>query len=151
MTSARQETQRSSDSAPAGRVPPADNRPGAAQGPRPAKMPPRRTWLWFVLVLLANFLLVRLLMPSPAAPLTVPYPLFKQEVRKGNVTAIFSRGETIKGRFAAPVTYPPAGEQRTAPRNFAGLEGTPVYERFASGEWQYRHLVMRKRVHAELG
>ena len=54
-------------------------------------------------------------MPSPEAPVTVPYTLFKEEVRKGNVKAIFSRGETIKGRFAAPVTYPPAPEQRTAP------------------------------------
>jgi cell division protease FtsH len=78
-------------------------------------MPPRRTWLWFVLVLLANYVLVQFLMPSPAAPVTVPYTLFKEEVRKGNVKAIFSRGETIKGRFAAPVTYPPAGEQRAAP------------------------------------
>jgi cell division protease FtsH len=30
-------------------------------------MPPRRTWLWFALILLANFLLVRLLFPSPEA------------------------------------------------------------------------------------
>jgi ubiquinone/menaquinone biosynthesis C-methylase UbiE len=34
-------------------------------------------------------------------------------------------------------------------RNFAGVEGTLVYERFASGEWQYMHLVLRKRVSAE--
>jgi cell division protease FtsH len=78
-------------------------------------MPPRKTWLWFVLILLANYLLMRLLMPSADAPVTVPYTLFKEEVKKGNVKAIFSRGETIKGRFAAPVTYPPAGEQRAAP------------------------------------
>jgi cell division protease FtsH len=78
-------------------------------------MPPRRTWLWFVLVLLANYILVRLLMPGPDAPLTVPYTLFKEEVQKGNVTAIFSRGEIIRGRFATPVTYPPAGEQSATP------------------------------------
>ena len=113
MNSTRQQTQRNSDAAPAGRVQPADRRPGAAPGPGQAKMPPRRTWLWFVLALLANYLLVRLLMPGPEAPVTVPYTLFKEEVRKGNVKAIFSRGETIRGRFAAPVTYPPAGEQRS--------------------------------------
>jgi cell division protease FtsH len=67
-----------------------------------------------VLVLLLNFLLARLLMPSPEAPVTVPYTLFKEEVKKGNVKAIFSRGEIIKGRFAAPVTYPPANTQRGA-------------------------------------
>ena len=115
MNSTRQQTRRNSDSAPAGRVQPADRRPGAAKGTGQAKMPPRRTWLWFVLVLLANYLLVRLLMPSPEAPVTVPYTLFKEEVRKGNVEAIYSRGETITGRFTAPVTYPPAGEQRAAP------------------------------------
>jgi cell division protease FtsH len=115
MNSTRPQTQRNSDSTQVGRIPPADRRPGTAQGPGQATMPPRRTWLWFVLVLLANYVLVQFLMPSPAAPVTVPYTLFKEEVRKGNVKAIFSRGETIKGRFAAPVTYPPAGEQRAAP------------------------------------
>ena len=115
MNTTRQQTRRNSDSAPAGRAQPADRRPGAAPGTGQAKMPPRRTWLWFVLALLVNYLLVRLLMPSPGAPVTVPYTLFKEEVRKGNVKAIFSRGETIKGRFAAPVTYPPAGEQRAQP------------------------------------
>jgi cell division protease FtsH len=115
MNSTRPQTQRNSDSAPAGRGQSADRRSGATPGPGPAKMPPRRTWLWFVLVLLVNYVLMRLLMPSPGAPVTVPYTLFKEEVRKGNVKAIFSRGETIRGRFAAPVTYPPAGEQRVAP------------------------------------
>jgi cell division protease FtsH len=115
MNSTRPQTQRTSDSAPAGRVQLADRRPGAAPGPGQAKMPPRRTWLWFVLVLLVNYLLMRLLMPSPGAPVTIPYTLFKEEVKKGNVQAIFSRGDTIRGRFAAPVTYPPAGEQSAAP------------------------------------
>jgi len=115
MNSTRPQTQRNSDSAPAGRVQPTDRKPGAPQGTRQAKMPPRKTWLWFVLVLLVNYVLMRLLMPSPGAPVTVPYTLFKEEVRQGNVKAIFSRGETIRGRFATPVTYPPAGEQKTAP------------------------------------
>src|SRR4029453_16554995 len=84
-------------------------------GPGQAKMPPRRTWLWFVLVLLVNYVLMRLLMPSPGAPVTVPYTLFKEEVKKGNVKAIFSRGEIIRGRFATPVTYPPVGDERAAP------------------------------------
>jgi len=29
-------------------------------------------------------------------------------------------------------------------RNFAGVEGTLVHDRFASGEWEYMHIVMRK-------
>ena len=115
MNTTRPQTRRNSDSVPAGRDQPADRRPGAAPGTGKVKMPPRRTWLWFMLALLVNYLLMRLLMPSPGEPITVPYTLFKEEVRKGNVQAIFSRGETIRGRFAAPVTYPPAGEQRAAP------------------------------------
>ena len=110
------QTQRRSDSAPTGRLPPADTRPGAAKGAGQAKMPPRRTWLWFVLVLLANFFLVRFLMPAADAPVTVPYTLFKEEVGKRNVHAIHSQGDTITGRFKAPVTYPPADATSAAPK-----------------------------------
>jgi cell division protease FtsH len=115
MSSMGQQTRGNSDSTPAGRVPPTDSQPGAPRGIGQAKMPPGRSWLWFVLILLANYLLVRLLMPSPDAPVTVPYTLFKEEVGKGNVEAIYSRGETLTGRFTAPVTYPPAGEQGVGP------------------------------------
>ena len=45
----------------------------------------------------------------------MPYTLFKEEVRKGNVQAIHSQGDTITGRFKAPVTYPPASEKSAAP------------------------------------
>ena len=130
MSVTGQQKGRRSDSAPAGRVPPADTRPGAPKGAGPATMPPRRTWLWFVLVLLANFFLVRLLMPGAEAPVTVPYTLFKEEVGKGNVQAIHSQGDTITGRFKAPVTYPPAGEksggaQRRAPDDEPARRGAP--------------------------
>jgi cell division protease FtsH len=114
MGATGQQKARKGESAPAGRVQPADTRPGAAKGAPPAKMPPGKTWLWFVLALLANFLLVRLLMPGAEAPVTVPYTLFKEEIRKGNVEAIYSQGDTITGRFKAPVTYPPPGEKPAA-------------------------------------
>ena len=116
MSVTGRQTQRRSDSAPTGRLPPADTRPGAAKGAGQAKMPPRRTWLWFVLVLLANFFLVRFLMPAADAPATVPYTLFKEEVGKRNVQAIHSQGDTITGRFKAPVTYPPADATSAAPK-----------------------------------
>jgi cell division protease FtsH len=96
---------------------PGDTRPGAPKGSKSPKMPPGRTWLWFVLLLLANFLLMRQFMPSPAAPVTVPYTLFKEEVGKGNVQAIYSQGDTLAGRFRAPVTYPPAGEKSVTPKD----------------------------------
>ncbi|HEU4720289.1 MAG TPA: ATP-dependent zinc metalloprotease FtsH [Gemmatimonadaceae bacterium] len=70
-----------------------------------AALPPRRTWATFLLVVIANFLLVRLLFPS-AQPSKVPYTLFREEVARKNVAAIYSRGASITGRFASPVTYP---------------------------------------------
>ena len=86
--------------------------PRRAPGPeRQNTMPPRRTWLWFALILLVNFLVVKLLFPGPEAPIQVPYTFFKEEVRAGNVEAIFSRGDTVEGRFKKPVTYPPKGEE----------------------------------------
>src|SRR5215211_5729768 len=78
-------------------------------------MPPRRSWLWFALILLANFLLVRLILPGPEAPVEVPYTFFKEEVRAGNVEAIYSQGDTVEGRFEEPVTYPPKGEGGSEP------------------------------------
>jgi cell division protease FtsH len=77
-------------------------------------MPPSRTWLWFLMVLVANYLIVRFLVPSPEAPVTVPYTFFKEEVAKHNVKSIYSQGESITGRFASPVTYPPAEEKSAA-------------------------------------
>ena len=78
-------------------------------------MPPGRTWLWLAGILLANYLLMKFLLPSPDAPVTVPYTFFKKEVANRNVAAIHSQGETITGRFKAPVTYPPAGEKNSVP------------------------------------
>jgi cell division protease FtsH len=70
-------------------------------------MPPRRAWLTFLLILLANFFLMRLIAPSEEEPITIPYTVFKQQVTAGNVAAIYSQGEVIEGRFADPVTWPP--------------------------------------------
>ena len=115
MNSTGQQTRRNSDSAPAGGLRPADTRPGAPKGTGQAKMPPGRTWLWLLGILLANYLLMKFLLPSPDAPVTVPYTFFKKEVANRNVQAIHSKGETITGRFKAPVTYPPAGEKIAVP------------------------------------
>jgi cell division protease FtsH len=87
---------------------PSPSRPGEASDPRPGDSPPppgRRAWLTFLLLLAVNFLIVRALFPSSEA-VTVPYTLFKQEVREGNVEAIYSRGTRITGRFETPVSYP---------------------------------------------
>src|SRR5919202_4489463 len=85
--------------------------PRRAAGPeRQSTMPPRRSWLWFALILLVNILAVRFLFPGPEAPVEVPYTFFKEQVRAGNVEAIYTQGDTVEGRFKKAVTYPPKGE-----------------------------------------
>ena len=69
-------------------------------------MPPRRTWTWFIIILVVNFLVVRFLMPREGEPTVIPYTLFKQEVARSNVEAIYSHGESLTGRFRTPVRYP---------------------------------------------
>jgi len=91
--------------------------PGAPTKPGQSRMPPRRVWLTFVAILLVNYFLVRLLFPGPNEPITVPYTTFKEEVGKGNVKAIYSRGTSIEGRFQSPVTWPPPGEQPAPGKN----------------------------------
>ena len=114
MALAEQQIRRGSGSIPTGRTQPPKSGPGAPKGTVQAKMPPGKTWLWFLGILLANYLLMRLLLPSPEAPVTVPYTLFKEEVAKRNVEAIHSQGETITGRFKSPVTYPRRAKRRHA-------------------------------------
>ncbi|GIK86912.1 MAG: ATP-dependent zinc metalloprotease FtsH [Betaproteobacteria bacterium] len=92
-------------------------RPGGPQaaGKGPGPSLPARIWLWFAIALLVNFFATRLLFPPADAPLVVPYTLFKEEVAKRNVQAIYSRGESLTGRFAAPVTFPPPEPAGAAP------------------------------------
>src|SRR5512134_277542 len=81
--------------------------PGApGQGGAPPVMPPRRTWLTFLIILAINFVIFRVLFPGRETAVQVPYTLFKQEVTKRNVTRIYSRGEKVTGRFVSPVRYP---------------------------------------------
>jgi cell division protease FtsH len=77
-----------------------------------AKLPPRRSWLIFLGVLLVNYLLVRSLFPGPGDPLTIPYTTFKDQASKGNVASIYSRGTSLEGRLKSPITWPP--DEKTA-------------------------------------
>src|SRR5215218_5337929 len=114
MTTPRESTNTTErDPTPSGSPPDEPRRAPGSE--RQGTMPPRRTWLWFALILLANFLLVRLLLPGPEAPVEVPYTFFKEQVSSGNVEAIFTQGDTVEGRFEEPVTYPPKGEEGSEP------------------------------------
>ena len=93
-----------------GRMPPTD--PNAESGPKSPlqSMPPRRAWLTFLLVLVVNYLIVRMLFPGGQA-ITIPYTTFKDQVVNGNVEAIYSRGADIEGRFKQELTWPPPNEE----------------------------------------
>jgi cell division protease FtsH len=75
-------------------------------------MPPRRTWLTFLIILLVNYLVARLLFGNADAPVTIPYTAFKEQVLGDNVESIYSKGASIEGRFVKPVTWPPVAADK---------------------------------------
>ncbi|HEX7940408.1 MAG TPA: ATP-dependent zinc metalloprotease FtsH, partial [Gemmatimonadaceae bacterium] len=100
------------------RPPSSNDGTGPAGGEQSSqRMPPRRTWLSFLIILLINVAIVRFLFPSTSAPAKVPYTLFREQVAARNVQAIYSRGSSITGRFVKPITYPrdTTGGGRPAP------------------------------------
>ena len=82
----------------------------------------------FVIIIIINYLVMRLIFPGPEEPVTIPYTYFKQQVVKGNVSAIYSKGTSIEGRFAAPIKWPPFDEPKdvkklpSAPRDSSGSQ-----------------------------
>jgi cell division protease FtsH len=84
-----------------------------AEGEEKWKMPPRSSWLWFIMILVVNYLLVRSLFPTDSAE--VSYSFFKEQVQDDNVQAIYSRGDTLTGRFIKPVVYPKEKEKEKEP------------------------------------
>ncbi|MET0984155.1 MAG: ATP-dependent zinc metalloprotease FtsH [Steroidobacteraceae bacterium] len=108
---------------------------GRAQGPSapgPAgKLPTRRAWMAFFVILVLNYLLMRLLFPAPDEAVMVPYTAFKEQVAAENVEAIYSKGASIEGRFVKPVTWPPQEEQQASERKasdapWSRLVGSPA-------------------------
>ncbi|HSV82423.1 MAG TPA: ATP-dependent zinc metalloprotease FtsH [Ramlibacter sp.] len=93
---------------------PAKKPPLPAGGGQPM-LPPRKYWALFALVLLVNYLVMNHLFPGADAPVKVPYTVFREEVGKGNVAAIYSRNTSIEGRFKAPVTWPTPEQVKQRP------------------------------------
>ena len=125
MTTSGQPTK---DRGPLGRLPTPETGPGGNAGGPGRSLPPRRTWLWFLIAIIVNYFLMRMLMPGGEPSVTIPYTVFKDEVTKGNVQSIYSRGDTINGRFKTPVTYPPAStntDQKGASQPSSERRATP--------------------------
>ena len=77
------QTRRSADSGPAERVQSGNAKTSAPKNTDGPAMPPKKTWLWFLLILFTNYSLVQIIMPSAEETLTVPYSVFKEGDRKG--------------------------------------------------------------------
>src|SRR5690606_11822688 len=80
----------------------------------PQMMPPGRVWWWFAALVLLNFLLSRWFVPEGEAPAVVPYTLFKEPVGAKTVSAIYSQGVEINGKFIEAIVYPPPDAQSGA-------------------------------------
>src|SRR5829696_5065242 len=106
MARSRTDLERRDRGTPPGGRPGPDGASGPNQTPTQRSMPPRRVWLTFLVILVANFLFVRVFRPGGDSPVKVPYTLFREQVTNRNVTRIYTRGESLTGRFAKPVTYP---------------------------------------------
>jgi cell division protease FtsH len=75
-------------------------------------MPPGRSLLTFIIILLVNYLLMKLFFTDPEAAVTIPYTVFKSEITKKNVEAVYAHGEVIEGRFIKPITWPPPSHDK---------------------------------------
>jgi len=87
---------------------------------------PRRTLTWFLLIILINFFVVRILFPRADAAATIPYTLFREQVIARNVAAIYSRGEKLTGKFRTAITYPAKADSasRTQPKKVTSFATT---------------------------
>ena len=117
MANERAVQPRGPDGTAPARRPSSNDGVGPAEGKPTQRIPPRRAWLSFLVILLINVIIARWLFPSRNAPAIVPYTLFREQVTARNVQAIYSRGSSITGRFVKPITYPrdTTGGGRPAP------------------------------------
>jgi len=107
-----------------GSTPPSSKSAPPARPGQPG-LPPRKYWLFFLLILSLNYIVMSWLAPASDAPITVPYTVFREEAANGNVESIYSRNTSIEGRFKAAVTWPRAGEAQQAGRPTPGALPRP--------------------------
>ncbi|RPA68681.1 ATP-dependent metallopeptidase FtsH/Yme1/Tma family protein [Cyclobacteriaceae bacterium YHN15] len=69
------------------------------------KLPSTRILLIFFAILIGNYLLVNYFFPNKEPAINIPYSLFKEQVAKGNVKAVYTKGELITGKLENEITY----------------------------------------------
>src|SRR3954464_7605130 len=78
-----------------------------------------RRWVIIVLVLLAINFWITSLIPSGHERIRVPYtPTFVQQIERGNVKEISSKGTTVQGTFRHEFKYPPTGKDSKVSKFF---------------------------------
>ena len=81
--------------------------------------PVGRILLFFLILLVANYLITSLFMPADD-PVPISYTTFREQLAADNVEAVHARGDDLEGRFKAPISWTPP--ETTAD----GARGQPV-------------------------
>lgn len=84
------------------------NRPSGE--PQRWQWPSGRIWFWLLAILALNYVLGKYFFPGSEARVKIPYTLFREEVKKGNVEEIFATGLSVTGKFENTVTLPAPAE-----------------------------------------
>jgi cell division protease FtsH len=93
------------------RVDPAPDGRGAPPQKKPPFIPRNRTFIWFLVGLLAINVLVAVLASGHESRPQVPYqPFFVEQVTANNVREISSTSDSIEGTLKKEATYTPPGE-----------------------------------------
>ncbi|MGB0091111.1 MAG: ATP-dependent zinc metalloprotease FtsH [Solirubrobacteraceae bacterium] len=97
------------------RVAPAPDGRGTPEQHKPP--PPHRLrgfWIFFVVLLAVNWVMVLAFQSSGQPRVTVPFsPYFLNQLEGGEVKSISSKGDTIQGTFKAKLRYPPNDTKAT--------------------------------------
>src|SRR5262245_61634618 len=101
------------------RVEPSPDGRGAPPPPKPPMLPgfARRIWPFLLLLFVLNYWIASTI-PDHKARVELPYTVFKNQVRQGNVITITSKGTAIQGVTRKPVTYPTSGKSERTSVNF---------------------------------
>ncbi len=103
------------------RVAPAPDGRGMPEHQKPR--PPHRLrgfWIFFLVLLTLNWILVLLSQPAGQPRVKVPFsPYFLDQVEAGNVKSISSKSDTIQGTFTTKLRYPPNDSKATPTTNFS--------------------------------
>jgi cell division protease FtsH len=92
------------------RVDPAPDGRGAPPQQKPPFIPRNRTFIWFLVGLLAVNVLLAILTSGPESRPQVPYqPFFVEQVTANNVLEISSTADSIDGTLKKEATYTPPG------------------------------------------